>query len=277
MAPQPHWAQLSILSSNILSLMMDLPILITAPENYAKRFSHALMAVNDSQFSFNVFSTPLVETITNPDLSALLSDINSYDYIAFTSRKAILALHEMGVQLPQSVGCCAIGKDNEALALLGAKPCLIANEPSPMGIVNGLNGLSGIKGKHIAVLGPRVEGLIEPDTVPDFIKALNDIGLVVDFIPAYITRCADEVTLDKVSALVSNAQVHCVAFTSATEAQAFHRALKNTPLPSSLRIACFGPYTAQCIRKEGFHVDFVSPDFSGFDNFARNLKDFFLR
>ena len=99
----------------------------------------------------------------------------------------------------------------------------------------------------------------------------NAIQADVTYITAYITRPATEQTLHEAEALLRD-KIQWVAFTSATEAQVYKRLSHNTK-PA---LACFGPYTAHCVRKEGLNVRFTSPDYSSFSAFAKHLKEFIL-
>lgn len=253
--------------------MFTVPVLVTAPEGYAQRFVEALKACNDDRFCFEPISIPLIRTTPCEDIEQIVRQAEDYDYMVFTSRKAILVLSDYlrknnispdSIQWPKA---CAIGKDNDALKLLGISPSFISAEPSLKGIADELARLT--TPLRVAVLGPRVENLIEPDTVPDFRKALHDINADVTYITAYITRPAMEQVLHEAEMLLRD-KIQWVAFTSATEAQVFKRLEYNTT-PS---LACFGPYTAHCVRKEGLKVQFTSPDYSSFSAFAQHLKDF---
>ena len=262
--------------------MFIVPVLVTAPEGYSLRFVEALKACNADRFCFEPISIPLIRTTPCEDISQIISQAQDYDYMVFTSRKAILVLSEYlkkakisadSIRLPKA---CAIGKDNEALSLLGISPAFISAEPSLKGIADEFRSrvqefiLHSVR-PRIAVLGPRVEDLIEPDTVPDFLKALHAIQAEVTYITAYVTRPATEQALREAETLLRD-KIQWVAFTSATKAQVYKRLSHNTT-PS---IACFGPYTAHCVRKEGLNVRFTSPDYSSFSAFAKHLKEFIL-
>lgn len=252
--------------------MRRVTVLVTAPEGYAQRFMDALAECKGESITFEPVSIPLICTnASKPDIAKFITEAPTFNYVVFTSRKAITVvscyLKEKGIA-PEAIkwpAACAIGKDNEALTQLGITPTFIAQEPSLKGIADELKARS--TNPRIAVLGPRVENLIEPDTVPDFLKALHAMQATVEFYPAYITSpAADEELLNAESLL--DEKIEWVAFTSATEAQVY-RQLQHQSHPS---IACFGPYTAHCVRKEGLEVDFVSADFSSFAAFALNMR-----
>lgn len=258
------------------------PVLVTAPENYASRFSAALLRACDDRLEYLPVVMPLIVTTASDEVEHLVAD--EYDYLIFTSRKAIMSMVEVMGKRHQTLTscrcrCCAIGRDHEALSLLGDVTMLQAEEPSLMGIARRLEAEvpdhEARGGVHVAVLGPRVEGLTEPDTVPDFMTALSDMGFVVTYVAAYVTRRASDEVLRRASELVRQREVEWVAFTSATEAQVFRRMMGGVEV-DGVGLACFGPYTCKCVRKEGFDVDFTSPDYSSFDAFAHHLKQHIL-
>ena len=241
--------------------MFIVPVLVTAPEGYSLRFVEALKACNADRFCFEPISIPLIRTTPCEDISQIISQAQDYDYMVFTSRKAILVLSEYlkkakisadSIRLPKA---CAIGKDNEALSLLGISPAFISAEPSLKGIADEFR--SRVQEFILHSVRPRI--------------AVHAIQAEVTYITAYVTRPATEQALREAETLLRD-KIQWVAFTSATEAQVYKRLSHNTK-PS---LACFGPYTAHCVRKEGLNVRFTSPDYSSFSAFAKHLKEFIL-
>lgn len=244
-------------------------VLITAPSDYALRFAAAMDLATRGLLEPVV--APLIQTVANERVKDFIAVNRQYDFVVFTSRKAIVVLADyLGTdKLSDSAAYCAIGKDNDSLPLVGVKPAFIAEEPSLMGIGRHICSAE-VVGKRVAVLGPEVVGLAEPDTVPNFLRFLAEAGLIVDFYPAYTTSPVTPSKFSNASCLLH--EVSWVAFTSATEAQVFKRLVNPSQLKKSgVRLACFGPYTAQCVRQEGFDIDFVFPDFSSFSAYAREL------
>ncbi|ADV44715.1 uroporphyrinogen-III synthase [Bacteroides helcogenes] len=266
----------------------QIPILITAPEGYAQRFREALLSVSNSSGKlFKPTCIPMIETVVayeSPTFKAFMEIIGSFDYIVFSSRKAIEAVaayHTVANRkLPEKMKCCAIGKDNEFLEeCLGIHPSFIPDEPSPAGIVRKFSKIAGIEGKRVAVLAPLVTGMEEPDTVPLFMKALHDIGMVADRIPAYITRATIHSKQKQIHQLILSRHFRCIAFSSGAEIKALLESLSPeesiTDFFFGIDIACFGPYTADYARKQGLPVCLTAKDFSSFHGFALILEDFY--
>lgn len=261
-----------------------LTVLVTAPENYAQRFSEALKAVSlKNGQRFEPIVLPLIETELKTDdglLDDFLKNIATFDYVLFASRRAIDAVAEglkrNSVKLPSQLGYIAIGKDGEYLEhVLGVKSCFVDGESSLMGVVRSLASDAKIAEKRIAVLTPKTEGMTEPSTVPDFLSALKQTNMEVVCVPVYLTRRAREAVLERVATLLS-VGLDLVALTSGAEAQVYQGVLKGKLFKNQAikrpEVACFGPYTAKCAKESGLSVDFVSKEFHSFAAFSENLQ-----
>jgi uroporphyrinogen-III synthase len=263
---------------------MKKKILITAPEGYARRFRDALLTVSGPTGpSFSPVSAPLIKTEldTAAEAHKSLPSIGDDDIVVFTSRKAIEATalwcQRQGLVLPPAATYVAIGKDASWMsALLSLPQGLSGCEPSLMGIVKALGERPDADKKRVWVLGPRVVGMREPPTVPDFLTALGNRVGEVCYVPAYTTRPADSATRHTAYTLIQQG-IDCVALTSGGEAQVLRKVVETSPegmaLISSTPIACFGPYTAKCAKSEGLPVDIISDRYHSFTEFAAYLKD----
>lgn len=260
---------------------VPISILITSPSGYATRFQKLFEGS-----ALTPIVIPMIETVIPQDckeMDRLLEQLNDYDYMAFSSRKAIeslaLRLQKDSTSRDKlsSVKCCAIGKDAEYLQeRLHCTNAVQPDEASPMGIVRKLKEIPNIAGKSIAVLAPKVEGMTEPDVVPNFIHALQELNMKVTRIPAYLTRTADDEALARAIELIRKQKITCIAFTSGTEIEVLLNALGNdTSLLSHTTIACFGPYTAMYAEKKKLKVGIVAKDFSSFEGFVNAIQDYF--
>ena len=255
-------------------------VLITAPAGYAERFRDVFEA--DGLVPVSV---PMIETVIPEKpacVDSLLMQIDAYDFVAFSSRKAIesfaLALDRQAIDPAAfaSVGFCAIGKDAEYMQeRLGLENAVQPDEPSPSGIAKALSRQPDIAGKRIAVLVPKVEKLKEPDVVPDFIRQLQDLELQVTRIDAYTTRPASPAALQTANQLIESGAVSCIAFTSSAEILVLLQNLQDRSRLDALTIACFGPYTAAFAEKQGLNVSIVARDFSSFSGFIHEIEQFY--
>lgn len=271
----------SLLTAFFLSASVGLfsqtNILITAPGGYSERFKN----VFDGSY-LNPEAIPMIETLIPqdmPDTDNLFSNIDEYEYIAFSSRKAIEAFYqkwnENRIDISR-IKFCAIGKDIEYMAeKLGVAPAVYPDEPSPMGIANKLGEDNHIEGKQIAVLVPEVREIDEPDVVPDFLARLYEVGMNVTRVNAYVTRPADEAEINKAVNLIADRDIKCIAFTSSAEVEILLWHIDDRSILDGVAIACFGPYTAAFARKKGLDVSVVAKDFSSFLGFLKAIENHF--
>jgi uroporphyrinogen-III synthase len=253
-------------------------VLYTTPRGYADGMGQALYNI-----SVNAESWPLIETLIpseHPGMEQFMQHIDTYDWVVFSSRKAIESFHQYAEihEVPddkiRKVKFCAIGKDIRFMQkTLHMEPALIPEEPSPAGIVQALKNLNeDLRQKKIAVLAPDVIGITEPNVVPNFLNDLRLLGMDVDKIDAYTTQAVTiSADLEKVDAIL-NGNYSIIAFTSTAEVEVFLKIMKGKKLPPDIKLACFGPYTAENARNLGLNIDIVASDFSSFDGFAREIE-----
>jgi len=253
-------------------------ILVTSPKGYSERFSHAF-----SKSRLNPVAIPMIETVIPenlPDMNRLFMNPAQYEYIVFPSRKAIESfyLHQSKKNLPlNGIKFCALGKDAEYMQeKLGVEPAVHPDEPSPMGVARKLNEAGNIKGKTIAALVPLVEGIVEPDVVPDFLAELIRMGMNVTRVNAYKTRPVDKPSVDCAVKLITSKEIQCIAFTSSAETEVLLQNIGDKSLLTNVTIACFGPYTTAYAVKKGLDVSITAPDFSSFSGFTEAIETYFL-
>ncbi len=253
-------------------------IFFGTPAGYAERLSDAI-----SEAGGTAVSVPLIETVIpaeNPGVDSLLMHIADYDYIAFSSRKAIEAFYEAGAgdiekEMLEGITFCAIGKDAELLEHYGVCAEIVPDESSPQGIVDALAVIDGIAGRSVAVIVPEVRGISEPNVVPGFISGLKNIGMKVSRINAYRTGLAEIEGKDELVSDIISGRYDIIAFTSTAEIEAFLLTMESSTLPHGQVIACFGPYTAANAGDMGLDVDIIADDYSSFSGFVRALEDYY--
>ncbi len=256
-------------------LMKNKAIIITTPMVYAARLVSALQ---EKGFS-NLVQHSVIENIfvDSPHFHLLFDTLLTYDFIILPSRNAIEAFIEQSkkytieLELLQQVRFVTIGKDADYLLKFGLTNYLDSTEPSTKGIFNALKKYAKIK--KMAVLVPKVEGIDEPDIIPDFLNDLRSIGQVHK-IEAYITRPSE--TIDKqITKRIIDDNYNIIAVTSGGEIEALKSLLGSSVDFQSLRIVCFGPYTAQSAFKHNISPLLVGNDFSSFDGFADAIHTYF--
>lgn len=255
-------------------------VLVTAPRNYAARLSSQL--INKGALPVLM---PTIETCALADfteLDAALSQIDTFDWIAFTSRNGIDAffqrLEDLGISVSVLKNCrvSAIGKDAERLANFGVKVDLIPQESSPKGIIAELAKISGINKQTVLVPVPEVVGIAEPNVIPNFVAGLKKLGMNVTRIPTYTTRCLDNSLYEVELNLVRQGKIDVIAFSSTAEVSGFLQMVTSKADYQQCVIACFGPYTAANARKLSMNVSIVAENYSSFAGFAEAIANFML-
>ncbi|WP_017314727.1 uroporphyrinogen-III synthase [Mastigocladopsis repens] len=245
---------------------------MTAPRNYAARLSQQLINQGGLPFLMPTIETCLLENFT--ELDAALQHINTFDWIAFTSRNGIDAffqrIEDLGLNLLLLTICrfCAIGLDAERLAALGIKVDLLPKEPSPAGIIAELAKIPDIAKKSVLVPVPEFVDLPEPDVIPSFIAGLEKLGMKVTRVPTYRTRCLDKNIYEVELNLIRQGNIDVIAFSSTAEIAGFLQMVNSKRDYEHCVIGCFGPYTAANAQKLGLKVSIVAQDYSSFAGFA---------
>lgn len=253
-------------------------ILITAPKGYSERMQKVF-----TEKSFNVIASPFIQTTVpvniKGDVKSFLNRIVTYDYVMFSSRKAVDALFQglkaanIAPSILRGIKLCAIGKDADyVFEKLHVRASIIPKEPSPMGIADEIFQQGDAKGKTIAVLAPEVLGIKEPPVVPDFIDKLKSMGMEVTRVNVYTTQAAD---IEASIALIKLKKIDCIAFTSSAEIEVLLSRIGKSMVLKDIDIACFGIYTAAFAKEKGLNVKIISKDFSSFNGFADAVYMFY--
>jgi len=269
--------------SRSLVARQDLPlhgktILFTLPRNYAGRLGQLLIEHGARPVWM---PTIVIEPMADyREFDAAIRNRDQYDWIAFTSRNGIEAffsrMDALGLEPADfaNVKIAAIGNDARALEQGGIKPDLVPAIPSPQGIADELadRGSSGT----VLVPVPDVIWMEEPQVVPDFIAALEEVGLTTQRIPAYVTAKATE-GLSVGTAMLREGEIDMIAFASRGEVESLllHLGDERDILDENTAVACFGPITAAGAVKRNIRVDVVAKDYSRFEGFIEAMEQYF--
>ncbi|MDZ8108270.1 MAG: uroporphyrinogen-III synthase [Nostoc sp. DedQUE12a] len=269
---------------NLLASSSKLPlhnkrIVVTAPRNYACRLSEQIIKKGGLPILMPTIETCYLSNYTQLDNA--LRRIKEFDWIIFTSRNGIIAFfHRMNdLNIPVSVleNCqlCALGKDSESLLSFSGKVDLIPKESSPAGIVAELKTIAQIHEKKVLIPAPEVVGLPEPNVIPNLITDLENLGIKVSRVPAYITQGLDKNIYSIELDLISQGKIDVIAFSSTAEIESFLTMVNSPRDYGDCAIACFGPYTTANAQKLGMTVSIVSQNYSSFEGFAEAIATFF--
>ncbi|EAZ92828.1 uroporphyrinogen-III synthase [Crocosphaera chwakensis] len=267
----------NLLASKTLPLY-NKRILITAPRNYVSRLATEIINYGGVPIIMPTIETCYLSSYKK--LDNCLNNISQFNYIAFTSRNGINALINRleTLNIPRSYldNCqlIAIGKDAQRLKEMGLKVAIMPKEPSPLGIVSELAKIDNIEKQSILIPIPQVIGISEPDIIPNFITALERLGMKINPVYAYQTRCLETSLYDMEIDLIKQGKIDVIAFSSTAEIESFLQLVNNTQLFKQCLIACFGPYTAGNARKLGLTVDIVGKDYHSFTGFVEAIADY---
>ncbi|MBW4642074.1 MAG: uroporphyrinogen-III synthase [Goleter apudmare HA4340-LM2] len=271
-------------ASNSLTPSLQLPlygkrILVTAPRNYALRLSEEIIKKGGLPLLMPTIETCWLSNFT--ELDNILSHINEFDWLAFTSRNGIVAffhrLNVLGISISELANCqlCAVGKDAEILLSMAGRVDLMPSESSPKGIVAELAKIPQIHQQKILVPAPKVVGIPEPDIIPNFIAKLKQLGLQVTRVPTYITQPLGKNIYSVELNLLHQGMIDVIAFSSTAEVASFLKMVNSKSDYEDCIVACFGPYTATNAEKLGVNVSILSQDYSSFAGFAEAIAAFF--
>jgi len=232
-------------------------ILITRPRAQADEFADKLRAAGFEPVFFPVIEIKPVENYMG--LERVLSKINCYEWIVFTSVNAVDVVFTQCSTLlsPEKleVKFAAIGpKTAEALKLRGITPDFVPQEYVAEAI---LPGLGDLLGKW--VLLPRAE--IARKTLPE---AIFNAGGVPHEITVYRTLPAQP-SPDGLFALHSGVDV--ITLTSPSTVHNFiaiaeQNGLNPLDLPNHPQFACIGPITEQAAQEAGLPNLFVAKEYT---------------
>ncbi|MBH8551767.1 uroporphyrinogen-III synthase [Nostocaceae cyanobacterium CENA357] len=269
--------------TNLLTSSSKLPlygkrILITAPKNYAFRFSEQIIKKGGIPVFMPTIETCYLSNYT--ELDNALSRIDKFNWIIFTSRNGIMGFFERmnSLDIPisalQNCQLCALGKDAEILVTFCGRVDLIPQESSPAGIILELGKIPQINQQTVLVPAPEFVGIPEPNVIPNLITDLQNLGMTITRISSYITQCTDKNIYTVELNLIRQGMIDVIAFSSTAEVESFLRMVDSHNDYESCIVACFGPYTAANTRKLGVNVSILSKDYSSFAGFTEAIAEF---
>ena len=304
-------------TSDVLLPLENVNVLITAPPSYATRLQDRLESAGAS-----VLSCPTVVTEFLPesdkDSHRLIEIIKkiidnyaahdaspesegafnlSYDYVAFTSRRGIQAMLNVGGSSlvkcfqNQNPTAIALGVDTEELVAAGVdrSVILVPTTPTPDGIVEMLRSKMtkesernyqndyNVEIRPLRILCPVPKvlgGLTEPTVVPNFLSNLCSIGCEVDRLHAYVTRWTGPSNdAERIMQKLQEGAIDVIAVSSTAEVEGLKLFCREYHLDwdtfcststHTTMVAAHGPVTAAGARALGLPIHAVSKDSSSF-------------
>lgn len=224
------------------------------------------LSVELERLGAEVVEFPTIE-ITPPrdfgPLDAALQDLDSFDWIVFTSVNGVDAfverLRHHGLDLravPRDAKIAAIGPATaERLEEAGLRVDVMPKEYRAETLIEALEGDS-LAGKRILIPRAKVAREVLPDK-------LREAGAEVVVPPAYESvpsSAGKEALANRLEA----GEIDCVTFTASSTVENFARAFGDevARLLSGVGVACIGPITADTARSHGFRVDAEAEEYT---------------
>lgn len=236
-------------------------IVVTRSRDQASVFAETLIDRGATPIEF-----PSIDVVPPADwseLDAALKDLNTYQWIIFTSANAIRFFFErlrsrgMDIRSLHANKICVVGpKTAEALEQFSLKADLIPAEFKAEGVLAALGG-GQVKGMKFLI--PRAK--VARELIPE---KLREKGAEVTVATAYENvRPATDV--DRVRKLFEEKKIAAVTFTSSSTVHNFVEMLgqkEYIKLVSGVAVACIGPVTAKTAEEYGMKVDIMPKDYT---------------
>lgn len=196
-----------------------------------------------------VIEAPVLEIAPPEDLSALnraLDRLNTYDWMAFTSRNAADAvldrLSARREAMPSRLRVAAVGPSTaERLRHRGVPVYCRPAEATARALADVMRG-EGMSGAHVLLpVGDRSR--------PDLADLLRAAGATVDVVPVYRTLRAARA--EEAAAELAAGGVDVVALTSPSALDEIVASLGGAVPLRAVRLVCIGPTTADAARRAG--------------------------
>ena len=215
-----------------------------------------------------VIELPTIKIMPPADVASIraaIKDINSYNWIIFTSVNGVsyffkyLTQMEYDARILRGIKICAIGPATaDKLREYFIKPDFVPERFTSADVVQDLEELNEIKNKSFLL--PRAD--IAPDELRESLLARG--AALVDDLAVYRTVEQDIADDAPLVSLMKNHEYDMVTFTSSSTAMNFKKLLDRLEIPVSEKIKCaaIGPVTAKTLKEIGFNADIVAEEFT---------------
>jgi len=230
-----------------------LTVVVTRARHQARELSEALEALGA-----NVIELPVISTVEPPDWTPAdraISDLQSYDWVLFTSANAVRCfierLESSGLEISSLGGIriAAVGTSTAAcLERCGLKVDLTPERFVAEGLIESLEKVSVGEGSRILL--PRA--LEAREILPQTLRAM---GAIVDVVPVYRTVVGEGDS--RLLARLAGEAIDVITFTSPSTVRGFLKLASMadaSKIMSRATIAAIGPVTSQAVLTAGYRV-----------------------
>lgn len=249
--------------------LRGLRIAITRPRGQAESLIEGLERLGAE--AIHCPTIRIAEDEVAPDLRRAVSELESFDWLVFTSANGVRIFWDMleAVRarpgLPERVRVAAIGPaTGRSLRERGVEPTLVPDEYVAEAVAEGLTRVDDLAGRR--VLLPRAAGARE--VLPERLRAA---GARVDEVAAY-ESVADEDGIERLRESVEAGRVDMITFTAASTVRCFVDVAG--PEVGHARVAAIGPITAATARELGMPVHVEAEEYT-VEGLLRAITEFY--
>lgn len=197
-------------------------------------------------------------------LDRALSELATYDWVAFTSENGVARTWERLASLGRdarafgSSKLAAIGPGTAAaLKAHGLTADVMAKEFRGEGLTRAMLDSMGERRGRVVVLRAKEAREVLPD-------ALREAGCHVDVIAAYETHSVSRARIDAIADVLDRAAVDAITFTSASTVRSVCDALgaRAPTLLAKVKVVSIGPITSDAATERGVRVDATAAEHS---------------
>jgi uroporphyrinogen III methyltransferase/synthase len=234
-------------------------VVITRPEQQADEMARMLQKEGARVILFPTIRIEPPESWA--DLDAALANIESYQWVIFTSANGVRfffgRLRELArdVRDLRGINVCAIGPATaDEIARLGIRVDIVPDDYISEGVVKSYEG-TDLQGKRILL--PRAA--VARDVIP---WGLERLGATVDVVTAYRT-VGSGIDRSELLPFIEQGKLDVVTFTSPSTVRHFVEIMgRDYQLPPAVKVACIGPVTVAAAKKAGFTVDIFQESYT---------------
>ncbi len=236
-------------------------IVVTRAASQARELAQRIEALGGEAIGFPTIEIQPPQSYD--DLDAAISDIQSYDWIIFTSVNGVdgflqrLNTLRVWVTALSALRIAAIGPETaKRLAQVGLRPAIVPDQYMAEGILDVLD-CESMRDRRVLI--PRAAKA--RDVLP---QTLREWGATVNVVETYRTAMPSA-EVSALRQLIVERNIDMITFTSPSTVNNFisMMGLKTlAELPTTIAIACIGPITQQRVEELGGRADVVANEFT---------------
>ncbi len=255
--------------------LYNIPVIVTREEDADGPVSRALRTAGASPICVPLVHSSLMGN--TPDMKLAVQQIDSYDWVILTSKRALQALIDAGlnpVNAKKTQWACVGEGTAERLLAFGIEPKLQSALKTGESLAHDLVECTGSSAPSMKVLFPKSN--ISSETLP---KILLQASMSIHEVVAYETTLSDKHHSSLVN-LLATKQARCLVFCSPSAVDSFYSAWELIPeavrfeINRELIFASIGPSTSQRLREHRFNVLVESKERT-FENLISELEHYY--